>query len=325
MRALVVDQVEGKTSAALREIEPAPLEDGNVLVKVEYSTINYKDGLAIAKGAPVVRKWPMIAGIDGAGIVEESADPAFQPGDRVVVNGWGLGEIHWGCLAEKASLKGAWLQKLPPALSNQQAMAIGTAGYTAALCVTALEERGVTPESGDILVTGATGGVGSIAISLLSQAGFRVVASTGHTAEADYLKELGAAEIIDRETLSAPGKPLQRERWAGAIDVAGSTTLANICASMQYGGTVAACGLAQGMDLPLTVAPFILRSVGLIGIDSVMAPMARRVVAWERLARDLDMKKLDAISRVISLDEVIENAPRILAGEIRGRLAVKIG
>jgi acrylyl-CoA reductase (NADPH) len=296
--------------------------DGDVVVRIEHSTVNYKDGLALANRSPVVRRWPMVPGIDGAGVVESSGHAGFAAGDRVVLNGWGVGETHWGCLAQKARLKGDWLVKLPAGLSTRQAMAIGTAGYTAMLCVTALEAQGLRPGDGEVLVTGAAGGVGSVAIALLSGLGHRVVASTGRAQETDYLKGLGATEVVDRAALSAPGKPLQKERWAGVVDAVGSHTLANACAQARYRGVVAACGLAQGMDFPASVAPFILRGVKLIGVDSVMCPMADRRIAWERLARELDLGKLDAMTRAIGLADAIAAAPEILAGRVRGRLVV---
>ena len=302
-----------------------PAFDSNgVTVDVAYSTINFKDGLAITGKSPVVRKWPMVPGIDFAGTVSASDDPRWQVGDAVILNGWGVGESHWGGLAEKARVHGDWLVRLPASLQAADAMALGTAGYTAMLCVLALERQGVKPGSGDVLVTGATGGVGSVAVSLLSRLGHRVVASTGKADEAEYLRALGAAEIIDRATLSSPGKPMQKERWAGVVDTVGSHTLANACASTRYAGTVTACGLAQGMDLPLTVAPFILRGVSLIGIDSVMAPLALRTEAWGRLAQDIDRAALALIARRIGLAEALTTAPQILGGSIRGRLVVDV-
>jgi putative YhdH/YhfP family quinone oxidoreductase len=309
--------------ARVADVPDSSLPAGNVTLRVEYSTVNFKDGLAITNKSPVVRTWPMVAGIDGAGVVEESDYPAWRPGDRVILNGWGAGESYWGCLAQKAKLKGEWLVKLPDALSARQAMAIGTAGYTAMLCAMALERHGVTKESGEILVTGAAGGVGSVAIAIMSGWGHRVVASTGRPQEADYLRMLGAAEIIDRSTLSEPGKPLQKERWAGVIDSVGSHTLANACAQALPGGVVAACGLAQGMDFPSTVAPFILRGVTLAGINSVYVPSEVRAEAWGRLAK-LDLAKLDAMTEEIGLAEAIVVAPKILAGQVRGRLVVDV-
>jgi len=282
---------QGEFKASVEELDETQLPgSGDVLVQISHSTLNYKDGLAICNKSPVVRQWPMVAGIDGAGTVLESAHPGFKPGDEVILNGFGVGETHWGCLAEKAKLKGDWLIKRPEGLSAAQAMAIGTAGYTAMLCVLGLEKSGVKPESGEILVTGATGGVGSIAIVLLNKLGYTVVATSGKPEQAEFLKGLGASEVLDRKLLSEPGKPLQRERWAGVVDCVGSHTLANACAQTKYGGTVTACGLAQGMDLPSSVAPFILRGVALKGIDSVMAPLAVREEAWRRLASDLDLK-----------------------------------
>ena len=299
-------------------------EAKGVSVDVAFSTINYKDGLAITGKSPVVRKWPMVPGIDFAGTVTASDDPAWKPGDQVVLNGWGVGESHWGGLAQKARVSGDWLVGLPASLNAFEAMAIGTAGFSAMLSVLALERQGVKPGAGEILITGATGGVGSVAVSLLSRLGYRVVASTGKADETAYLQSLGAAEVIDRNTLSAPGKPLQKERWAGVVDTVGSHTLANACASTRYGGAVAACGLAQGMDFPVTVAPFILRGVALMGIDSVMAPRAARVEAWSRLAKDLDREAIKAIAQSIGLAESLEMAPKILAGAVRGRLVVDV-
>jgi acrylyl-CoA reductase (NADPH) len=316
---------DGRTLATVTAIDDAQLPEGEVRVRVAWSTLNYKDGLAITGKSPVVRKFPMVPGIDFAGVVEESADPRYKTGDAVLLNGWGVGENHWGGLAGKARVKADWLVPLPAGLSAKQAMSIGTAGYTAMLCVTALEQHGVTPASGTVLVTGANGGVGTLAIALLAQAGYRVVASTGRMEEADHLKHLGAADVIDRAALNAPGKPLQKEQWAAAIDSVGSHTLANVCASLQYGGTVAACGLAQGMDLPASVAPFILRGITLAGVDSVQAPYARRVAAWERLARDLSMPTLEANTRVIGLADAPAVAAELLAGQVRGRVVVEIG
>jgi len=323
-KAIVISKSGDAQQCAVRDVDEAELPDGEVTLKVDYSTVNYKDGLAITGKAPVVRKFPMVPGIDGAGTVTASAHAEFKPGDKVILNGWGVGETHWGCLAQQARLKGDWLIKLPAQFTSRQAMAIGTAGYTAMLCVLALEQHGVTPDKGDVLVTGAAGGVGSVAIALLAKLGHRVVASTGRAGEADYLKSLGAAEVIDRATLSAPGKPLAKERWAGAVDTVGSNTLANVCAGMCYRGAVAACSLAGGMDFPSSVAPFILRGVTLAGIDSVMAPRALRVEAWARLARDLEAARLDAMTREISLADAIPAAAEILAGRIRGRLVVNV-
>jgi acrylyl-CoA reductase (NADPH) len=298
--------------------------EGDVTVAVAHSTVNYKDGLAITGKAPVVRKFPLIPGIDFAGTVTASTHAGIKPGDKVVLNGWGVGESHNGGLAGRARVKGDWLVPLPEGLDLAHAMAIGTAGYTAMLCVMALEEQGVEPASGEVLVTGAAGGVGSVAVALLAKLGYTVVASTGRTSEEDYLKQLGASTVIDRAEFATPVKPLSRSRWAGAVDVAGSTTLANVLSQMNYGGTVAACGLAQGMDLPTSVAPFILRGAKLIGIDSVMCPKPRRIAAWQRLARDLDMSKLDAMTTHIGLDDVQQAAADILAGKIRGRLVVDL-
>jgi len=298
--------------------------DGDVTVRVEYSTINYKDGLAITGKAPVVRRWPMIAGVDLAGTVESSANPQWKAGDKVVLNGFGLGETHLGAYAEKVRVKGDWLVRLPDGISARDAMAIGTAGYTAMLCVLALERHGVKPADGPAIVTGAAGGVGSVAVALLSKLGYHVIASTGRTSEADYLKSLGASEIVDRAELSGPAKPLAKERWAAGIDSVGSTTLANIISMTKYNGAIAACGLAQGMDLPSSVAPFILRGVALLGVDSVMCKMEWRQQAWKRLATDLDHKKLAAMTTEIGLGKVIETAPSILAGKVRGRIVVRV-
>jgi acrylyl-CoA reductase (NADPH) len=327
-KAIVLTRSDDQFAAQVRQVSDEELRantpEANVTIAVEYSTVNYKDALALANKGPVVRKWPMVAGIDAAGTVLDSADSRFAPGEKVVLNGWGVGEQHWGGLAQRARFKGDWLVKLPPALSTRQAMAIGTAGYTAMLCCLALREQGVEPSAGEILVTGATGGVGSIAVSILAGWGYRVVASTGKSAEAAYLTSLGASAVIDRAELAAPGKPLQKERWAGVADAVGSHTLANACAQARYGGTVTACGLAQGMDFPATVAPFILRGVRLIGIDSVMCPMPRRAQAWQRLASDLDRAKLDAATTEIGLAKAIEIAPQLLAGKVRGRVVVDV-
>ncbi len=310
--------------AQVADLAEAQLPPGNVTLRVEYSTINFKDGLAITNRSPVVRTGPMIAGIDGAGAVDSSDYPAWRPGDRVVLNGWGAGETSWGCLAQRARLKGEWLVKIPDALTTRHAMAIGTAGYTAMLCAMALERHGVTKDRGDILVTGAAGGVGSVAIAILSGWGYRVVGSTGRMQEGEYLESVGAAEVIDRRTLSEPGKPLQKERWAGVIDSVGSHTLANACAQAMPNAGVAACGLAQGMDFPSTVAPFILRGVTLAGINSVYVPSAIRADAWERLAESLDLAKLDAMTEEIALADALTVAPKILAGQVRGRLVVDV-
>jgi acrylyl-CoA reductase (NADPH) len=316
---------DGSTKAELTHLDDAQLpEDGDVTVAVDYSTINYKDGLAITGKSPVVRKWPMVPGIDGSGEVIASNHKDWKVGDAFILNGWGVGESHMGCLAERAKLKGDWLIPRPTGMSARTAMAIGTAGYTAMLCVMALAEQGVTPESGEILVTGASGGVGSVAIAILAARGYKVVASTGKLAEADYLKSLGAVEVIDRATLSVAGKPLQKERWAGVVDSVGSHTLVNAVAQVRYGGAVAACGLAQGMDFPASVAPFILRSVKLIGVDSVMAPRARRIAAWDLLAKELKAETLATITQEIKLADALIWAPKILAGEVRGRLVVNV-
>jgi len=323
-KGLLITNANDQRKCELAQIDEKDLPDGDVLIRVEYSTINYKDGLAITGKGPVVRKYPMVPGIDGAGVVEESSHAQFKAGDRVVLNGWGVGEGHWGCLAQKARLKGDWLIPLPKAFTPRQAMAIGTAGYTAALCVLALEKHGVTPDKGEILVTGASGGVGSVAIALLAKRGYKVAASTGRVNEADYLKSLGAIEVIDRNTLSAPGKPLGKERWAGAVDTLGSHTLANVCATTKYCGVVSCCGLAQGMDFPASVAPFILRGVTLAGIDSVMAPKPARIAAWDRLASDLDPAKLELITHEIGLADAIQAGHDIVAGKIRGRLVVNV-
>lgn len=320
--ALVLEK-NPEFSASVRDVDDAFLPEGDVTVDIDCSTLNYKDGLAITNRSPVVRAWPMVAGIDGAGVVAESSSPRWKKGDAVVLNGFGVGETHKGCLAGRARLKGEWLVRRPDAFTSRQAMAIGTAGYTAMLCVLALERQGLKPGSGEILVTGATGGVGSVAIALLAKLGYSVTAATGKASEEAYLRQLGAGALIDRAELSAPGKPLQKERWAGVVDAVGSHTLANACAQTRYGGAVAACGLAQGMDLPASVAPFILRGVALLGVDSVMAPMARREEAWSRLASDLDPSLLEAITTEIALGEAIDAARRLMAGEVRGRIVVR--
>ncbi|SEB12671.1 MDR family oxidoreductase [Variovorax sp. YR216] len=325
-KGLLLDKADdGATRAVVTDIDEARLPEGEVLVDVACSTVNYKDALAITGKSPVVRKFPMVPGIDFAGTVAGSTDARYKPGDAVLLNGWGVGETHWGGLARKARVKADWLVPMPSGLDARQTMAIGTAGYTAMLCVMALQDRGLTPSSGPVLVTGANGGVGSIAIALLARLGFEVHASTGRLAEAEHLRRLGAREIIDRATLSEPGKPLQKERWAGAVDSVGSHTLANVCASLRYGGTVAACGLAQGLDLPASVAPFILRGVTLAGIDSVYAPQARRLAAWQRLASELPKDLLEANTETIGLEAVIALAPRLLAGQVRGRVVVDVG
>jgi acrylyl-CoA reductase (NADPH) len=323
-KAIVIEKTDGGTKAALTEFDEANLMDGDVTVRVEYSTLNYKDGLAITGKAPVVRRFPMIAGIDFAGTVESSTSPLWKSGDKVILNGWGCGETHLGAYAEKARVKGEWLVPLPASMSTREAMAIGTAGYTAMLAVMALERHGLTPEKGPIVVTGAAGGVGSVAIAVLAKLGFTVHAVTGRPEEADYLKGLGASEIIPRQELTGPPKPLSKERWVGAIDVAGSAVLANLLSMTRYGGAVAACGLAAGMDLPTSVAPFILRGVCLYGIDSVMCPIDRRKEAWKRLESDLDRQKLAAMTREIDLAGVTETAAEILQGQVRGRIVVKV-
>lgn len=323
-KAIRIDKAEKGTVAALTQFDEAELMDGDVTVAVEWSTLNYKDGLALTGKAPVVRRFPMIAGIDFAGTVLESSHPDWKAGDKVVCNGWGMGETHLGAYAEKARVKGDWLVRLPQSLSARDAMAIGTAGYTAMLSVLALEKHGLTPQDGPVVVTGAAGGVGSVAIALLSKLGYHVIASTGRASEEAYLRQLGAAEIIDRNELSGPAKPLAKERWAGGIDSVGSTTLANLLSMTKYRGAIAACGLAAGMDLPSSVAPFILRGVCLYGIDSVMCPLPERKRAWERLATDLDPAKLAEITQEISLDQVIEAGAKVLAGQVRGRIVVKI-
>lgn len=321
---LLTKTPEGATRADIASLDEAQLPEGEVLVNLAYSTVNYKDALAITGTSPVVRKFPMVPGIDFAGTVAESLDARFKAGDAVLLNGWGVGETHWGGLAQKARVKADWLVPIPKGLDARQTMAIGTAGYTAMLCIMALQDRGITPAAGPVLVTGANGGVGSIAIALLARLGFEVHASTGRMAEAEHLKKLGATELIDRASLSAPGKPLQKERWAAAVDSVGSHTLANICASLKYGGTVAACGLAQGMDLATSVAPFILRGITLAGIDSVYAPQARRLLAWQRLAQELPADLLEANTETIPLNAVAALAPRLLAGQVRGRVRVDL-
>ncbi|MBR0959062.1 acrylyl-CoA reductase (NADPH) [Bradyrhizobium japonicum] len=323
-KAIRIDKADKGTTARLAQFDEAELMEGDVTVRVEWSTLNYKDGLALTGKAPVVRRFPMIAGIDFAGTVETSSHPQWKAGDKVVCTGWGMGETHLGAYAEKARVKGDWLVALPQGLSARDAMAIGTAGFTAMLSVLALEKHGLSPKSGPVVVTGAAGGVGSVATAVLSKLGYHVIASTGRAAEADYLKHLGAAEVIDRNELSAPAKPLAKERWAGGVDSVGSTTLANLLSMTKYGGAIAACGLAAGMDLPSSVAPFILRGVCLLGIDSVMCPIEPRKAAWQRLASDLDRTKLSEITQEISLDEVSEWGAKILAGQVRGRIVVKI-
>jgi acrylyl-CoA reductase (NADPH) len=323
-RAIRIDKAEKGTAAALTQFDEAELMEGDVTVRIEWSTLNYKDGLAVTGRAPVVRRFPMIAGIDFAGTVEQSSHPQWKPGDKVICNGWGMGETHLGAYAEKARVKGDWLVRLPDGMTTRDAMAIGTAGYTAMLAVLALEKHGLTPKHGPIVVTGASGGVGSVATAVLSKLGYHVIASTGRMSEAGYLRQIGAAEMIDRAELSGPAKPLAKERWAGGIDSVGSSTLANVLSMTKYGGAVAACGLAAGMDLPSSVAPFILRGVCLLGIESVMCPIGQRKTAWHRLASDLDRAKLAEITQEIGLDDVIGAGSKILAGQVRGRIVVKI-
>jgi acrylyl-CoA reductase (NADPH) len=322
--AILVEREPPPYRAGLKKLDESQLPAGDVTVRVEYSTLNYKDALAITGKGPVVRQFPLVPGIDFAGTVEESGNPSYKRGDKVLLNGWGVGETHWGGLAQIARVKADWLIPLPGALTTRQAMAVGTAGYTAMLCVMALERHGVTPGDGEVLVTGAAGGVGSVAVALLSKLGFRVAAMTGRPAESGFLTELGAAEILDRAAYAAAGRPLAKERWAGAIDVVGSHTLANVCASLRYGGVVAACGLAGGMDFPGTVAPFILRGVTLAGIDSVMRPRPDRVEAWRRLSRDLEINKLELLAVEISLAQALERAALFLEGRVRGRIVVDV-
>ena len=323
-KSLQLSKSEAGFSAAITDTDDAQLPAGDVLGAIDYSSLNYKDALAITNRGPVVRNWPMVAGIDGAGTVLESSHGGWKVGDRFVHNGWGFGETRWGLMSQRARLQGDWLVKLPAAFNTRQAMAIGTAGYTAMLCVLALEKGGVTPADGEVLVTGASGGVGSVAVALLGKLGYNVVAATGKASEAVYLKQLGASSVMDRAELSAPGKPLQKERWAAVIDAVGSHTLANACAQTRYGGVVAACGLAQGADFPSTVMPFILRSVTLRGIDSVMAPLALRQQAWDRLAMDLDADKLDSMVEEVPLARAAEKAADLMAGRVRGRIVVKL-
>lgn len=323
-RALQIHKDDAGYRTELRELDESQLPEGDVTVQVAWSTLNYKDGLAITGKGPVVRKFPLTPGIDLAGTVLESAHPCWKPGDKVILNGWGVGETHSGCLAQKARLNGNWLVPLPSVLSERQAMAIGTAGYTAMLCVMALEKHGIKAADGEILVTGANGGVGSVAIMLLAKLGYTVIASTGRPEEEAHLKAMGAAGIIDRKELAEPGKPLGKERWAGVVDSVGSTTLANACATTRYAGAVAACGLAGGADFPATVMPFILRGITLYGIDSVMAPSAKRMEAWQRLAADLDISKLEANTTEIALNEAIDVAGKLLEGKVRGRVVVDV-
>jgi acrylyl-CoA reductase (NADPH) len=324
-KAIVIDKADAGQSVRLADFDDKNLMDGDVTVDVEYSTVNYKDGLAVTGKAPVVRRFPMIAGVDFAGTVESSSNPNWKPGDKVILNGWGLGETHLGAYAEKARVKGDWLVRLPAGMSARDAMAIGTAGYTAMLAVMALERAGLNPARGPIVVTGAAGGVGSVAVALLAKLGYPVIASTGRPEEASYLKGLGAGDIIERKELSGPARPLAKERWAGGIDSVGSTTLANVLSMTRYGGAVAACGLAGGMDLPGSVAPFILRGVSLLGIDSVMCPLPLRQEAWRRLAADLERSRIAAMTSEIGLADVIAAGQRIVEGQVRGRIVVKIG
>jgi acrylyl-CoA reductase (NADPH) len=324
INAILIERDPPPYRASLKKIDESQLPAGDVTVRVEYSTLNYKDALAITGKGPVVRQFPMVPGIDFAGTVEHSSNPSYKSGDKVLLNGWGVGESHWGGLSQLARIKADWLIPLPAALTARQAMAVGTAGYTAMLSVMALERHGIRPGDGEILVTGAAGGVGSIAVALLSQLGFRVAAMTGRPAESEFLKQLGAAEILDRAAFAGAGKPLAKERWAGAIDVVGSHTLANVCASLRYGGLVAACGLAGGMDFPATVAPFILRGITLAGIDSVMRPRPDRVEAWRRLSKDLDVKKLELLAEEISLSEALDRAGPLIEGRVRGRIIVDV-
>jgi acrylyl-CoA reductase (NADPH) len=321
-KAILIERDERPYRAGFTALNEARLPAGDVTVRVDYSTLNYKDALAITGKAPVVRQFPMVPGIDLAGSVQESENPSCRVGDRVVLNGWGVGEQHWGGLAQMARVKAEWLIPLPAEFTARQSMAIGTAGYTAMLCVIALERHGIAPDSGEILVTGAAGGVGSVAVAVLAKLGFRVAAVTGRATEAEFLKRLGAAEVLDRALFASPGKPLGKERWAGAIDVVGSHTLVNVCASMRYRGVVAACGLAGGLDFPATVAPFILRGVTLAGVDSVMCPRVDRLEAWRRLAQDLDVAKLELLTEEIGLSQVLDRATDLIEGRIRGRLVV---
>ena len=323
-KAILVDQENGKHVAKLADVDDNALPQGDVTVRVEYSTVNFKDGLLMTGVVPLIKTFPMVPGIDFAGVVEDSKNPKWKVGDKVLVNGYGLGERHWGGLAQRARVRSEWLVPLPDAFTTRQAMAIGTAGYTAMLCVLRLERHGLKPGDGEVLVTGASGGVGSVAIAILGKLGYNVVASTGRQQEADYLKALGATSIIDRKTLTEPGPPMQGEKWLAAIDTAGSHTLVNVIASLRYGGIVASTGIAQGVDLPGTLYPFILRSITLGGVDSVMAPMDLRLQAWSRLTRDLDVKKLESMIHEIALSDTIAQAPQILGGKIRGRIVVDV-
>jgi acrylyl-CoA reductase (NADPH) len=323
-KAIVINRTESGQTVALTDFDENDLMEGNVVLRPEWSTVNYKDGLAVTNKSPVVRRFPMIAGVDGAGIVESSSHPAWKPGDKVILNGWGCGETHLGLYAQKARVDGDWLIALPPRFSTRDAMAIGTAGYTAMLAIIALERAGITPRDGPVIVTGAAGGVGSTAVALLAKLGYQVTAATGRPEEASYLKDIGASEVIARSELTGPVRPLAKERWAAGIDSVGSATLANMLTMIRYGGAVAACGLAGGIDLPATVAPFILRAVSLLGIESVRAPLKARKAAWARLETDLDIQKLARMTVQIGLDEVIEAGKKIVTGGVRGRLVVKI-
>lgn len=322
--AILIEKSAGTSHARLTQIDDAQLPSGDVTIRVAYSTLNYKDALAITGKGPVVRNFPMVPGIDFAGVVEASENPDWKPGDRVVLNGWGVGETHWGGLAAKARVKSEWLVPLQAPFTMRQAATIGTAGYTAMLCVLALERHGVHPAAGEVLVTGAAGGVGSVAVAILAKLGYAVVAATGRPTEAEYLTRLGAREVMDRAAFVEPGKPLARERWAGAVDVVGGQVLANVCAAMRYRGVVAACGLAGGMALPITVAPFILRGITLAGIDSVMCPKAERLEAWGRLARDLDVHHFAELTEEVALADAMATADRLLAGQVRGRVVVPV-
>ncbi|MGD9860205.1 MAG: MDR family oxidoreductase [Marinobacterium sp.] len=323
-KAIVLDKAEDQQTVAFKELDDAQLPEGDVTVRVAYSTMNYKDALALTGSAPIAKSYPMVPGIDFAGVVESSDNPDFKPGDHVVLNGWGVGEKHWGGLAEKVRVPGDWLISLQAPFTERQAMGLGTAGYTAMLCVLALEKQGVKPEDGPILVTGAAGGVGSVAVAVLAKLGYDVAAMTGRPEEADFLKMLGASSIVDRAEYSEKGRPLAKEQWAGAIDVAGGQVLANVCAAMKYRGVVAACGLAAGMGFPATVAPFILRGVTLVGVDSVMAPKAERLEAWQRLAQDLDINKLENLITDVPFEQVIDQAALMMKGQIRGRIVVPV-
>ncbi|MCG7915445.1 MAG: oxidoreductase [Candidatus Thiodiazotropha weberae] len=324
-KGVLIDKQDGNYSATISDIDEAMLPEGDVTIDVHYSSINYKDALAITGQSPVVRRFPMVPGIDLVGTVSSTTHGDYQTGDQVILNGWGVGEKHWGGLAQKARVNGDWLVRLPKSFQPKEAMAIGTAGYTAMLCILALERNGIIPDKGDILVTGASGGVGSVTIAILAKLGYSVIALSGKAeAESAFLTELGAAEIIPSEELAQPGKPLAKERWIGVVDVVGSHVLANACASTHYGGVVTACGLAGGMDFPATVAPFILRGVSLVGIDSVMCPKEIRQQAWDRLEQDLDLSKLSHIAEEVGLSEVIETADNLLARKIRGRRIVDV-